>query len=136
MKAQGLTFTSQTSMWSRWAPINERTVLVGISQMACFLESRDSALTKNAKVDMCHIIWPILCRNIFESHLGILLCNALSGLIADQLGWQWLFYIYGIAGVLWAVIWLAYFKNSPEEMTSINEIELDYIIENRSKSVG
>ena len=73
---------------------------------------------------------------IFESRVGILLCNALSGLIADQLGWQWLFYIYGIAGVLWVVIWLAYFKNSPEEMTSINQIELDYIIENRSKSVG
>ena len=82
------------------------------------------------------LIWAILCRNIFESRIGILLCNALSGLIADQLGWQWLFYIYGIAGVLWAVIWLAYFKNSPEEMTSINQIELDYIIENRSKSVG
>ena len=87
------------------------------------------------------VVWSILsihvlCRNIFESRIGILLCNALSGLIADQLGWQWLFYIYGIAGVLWAVIWLAYFKNSPEEMTSINQIELDYIIENRSKSVG
>ena len=48
MIAQGLTFTSQTSMWSRWAPINERTVLVGISQMACFLESRDFALTNSA----------------------------------------------------------------------------------------
>ena len=82
------------------------------------------------------LIWFILYRNIFESRIGILLCNALSGLIADQLGWQWLFYIYGIAGVVWAVIWLAYFKNSPEEMTSINEIELDYIIKNRSKSVG
>ena len=122
-------------MWSRWAPINERTVLVGISQMACFLESRDSALTNSATWQTSSIS-PILCRNIFESRIGILLCNALSGLIADQLGWQWLFYIYGIAGVLWAVIWLIYFKNSPEEMTSINQIELDYIIENRSKSVG
>ena len=84
--------------------------------------------------NMAHIMTNL--NLIFESHLGILLCNALSGLIADQLGWQWLFYIYGIAGVVWGVIWLAYFKNSPEEMTSINEIELDYIIENRSKSVG
>ena len=103
MTAQGLTFTSQTSLWSRWAPVNERTILVGISQMACYL--------------------------------GTLACNALSGLIADQLGWQWIFYIYGITAVLWAIIWLTYFKNLPEEMTSINAIELNYIIENRSQSV-
>ena len=68
-------------------------------------------------------------------YLGTLACNALSGLIADQLGWQWLFYIYGIAAVFWAIIWLCYFKNLPEEMISINPIELNYIIENRSQSV-
>ena len=34
--AQGFTFTAQTSLWGHWSPPNERTILVGISQMSCY----------------------------------------------------------------------------------------------------
>ena len=33
--------------------------------------------------------------------------------IAQNLGWEWLFYIYGIIGVIWSLVWVWYFRNSP-----------------------
>jgi len=35
--AQGFTFTAQTSLWGHWSPPNERTILVGISQLASMI---------------------------------------------------------------------------------------------------
>ena len=93
--AQGLTFTSQTSLWGRWAPSDERTILVGISQMACFA--------------------------------GLLLNNAISGVIAQYWGWEYLFYLYGGIAAAWGIIWLLYFDDTPQKSKRVSGLELDYI---------
>ena len=88
---QGGIFPPQTSMWGRWSPIKERTILLGISGSISLL------------------------GNIFS--------NALTVLICERLGWQWAFYIYSIFGIFFAFVWLAYFRNSPAEMTWISSEE-------------
>ena len=38
-----------------------------------------------------------------------------------QFGWEWTFYIYSMFGIVFAVIWLLYFRNSPREMSWISQ---------------
>src|SRR5579863_1304889 len=49
-----------------------------------------------------------------------------SGLIPIY-GWRAAFYLYGLVGLAWAIIWYAYYRNTPEEHRSTNEAERDLI---------
>jgi sugar phosphate permease len=42
-------------------------------------------------------------------------------------GWRAVFLIFGAVGVLWAAVWLVYYRNSPQEHRSVNAEELDLI---------
>ena len=89
---QGGMFPPQTSLWGKWAPQNERTTLLGISNSIAIL--------------------------------GNLISNSLSAVICEYIGWRWVFYIYGIAGIGIAIIWTLYVRNAPSEMPW--EIGLEY----------
>ena len=58
---------------------------------------------------------------------GLLLNNALGGVIAENLGWEYLFYLYGGIAALWAIMWLWYFDDTPRQSKRIADEELDYI---------
>lgn len=47
--------------------------------------------------------------------------------------WKMTFVIIGVLGIVWTVIWLLYFKETPEEHKGVNEVELSYIREGRAK---
>ena len=47
--------------------------------------------------------------------------------IAVAFGWRSSFYVLGLVGVLWVIIWLSWFRNSPTEMRSVSAIELHEI---------
>jgi ACS family glucarate transporter-like MFS transporter len=44
-----------------------------------------------------------------------------------QIGWQHTFAILGALGVIWAVVWFAFFKDRPEDHKMVNKAELEYI---------
>lgn len=48
-------------------------------------------------------------------YVGVILAGWLAGYIGDHLGWQYAFYIFGGAGVVWAVVMALRLKDAPRE---------------------
>lgn len=48
-------------------------------------------------------------------YLGVILAGWLAGYIGDHLGWQYAFYIFGGAGVVWALVMALRLKDLPHE---------------------
>ena len=48
-------------------------------------------------------------------------------------GWRESFYFLGAIGIGWAVFWWFWFRNTPEEVKTISDKELEYILENRQQ---
>ena len=46
-------------------------------------------------------------------YVGVILAGWLAGYIGDKLGWQYAFYIFGGAGVIWAVVMALRLKDAP-----------------------
>jgi sugar phosphate permease len=67
------------------------------------------------------------------THSGARLGAALTPPIAVALiagfGWRSVFYIFGLIGALWAVIWLWYYRDRPEQHASVNTAEIAVIQE-------
>ena len=51
-------------------------------------------------------------------YVGVILAGWLAGYIGDHLGWQYAFYIFGGAGVIWAVVMALRLKDLPRENTA------------------
>lgn len=66
------------------------------------------------------------------SALGTVISLPLSGYLADQLGWESVFYVFGVFGIVWFVFWALYIFDSPSRHPSITRAERDYII----KAIG
>jgi ACS family glucarate transporter-like MFS transporter len=52
---------------------------------------------------------------------------AASGMILANVSWRWMFLIYAVPGMLWAIGFYAWFRNSPAEHPAVNEAELSLI---------
>jgi MFS transporter, ACS family, glucarate transporter len=67
------------------------------------------------------------------THSGARLGAALTPPIAVALiagfGWRSVFYIFGLIGALWAVIWIWYYRDRPEQHASVNAAEIALIRE-------
>ena len=48
-------------------------------------------------------------------YVGVILAGWLAGYIGDHLGWQYAFYIFGGAGVIWAVVMALRLKDAPRQ---------------------
>jgi MFS transporter, ACS family, D-galactonate transporter len=59
-------------------------------------------------------------------YFGLAFLSPLLFFVVQTLGWRALFIIAGIAGVLFAFIWLRLYRE-PHESKSVNQAELDYI---------
>jgi MFS family permease len=46
-------------------------------------------------------------------YVGVILAGWIAGLIGDHLGWQYAFYIFGGAGVLWAIVMVLRLRDVP-----------------------
>ncbi|MGD1892204.1 MAG: MFS transporter [Cyclobacteriaceae bacterium] len=56
--------------------------------------------------------------------------------LISQVGWRMSFVILGVVGVLWAVIWYAWFRDDPSEHPAVSEEEREFIAEHTgSKNV-
>src|ERR1035437_7375122 len=61
------------------------------------------------------------------SRLGAALAPAIMVPLMAVFGWRWVFYILGAAGVLWAVVWYAYYRNYPGEHLQTNAAEVELL---------
>lgn len=51
----------------------------------------------------------------------------LSGILAEHVGWESLFYVFGVIGVLWFIFWVIVVRRNPEQDRYITKEELQYI---------
>ena len=51
-------------------------------------------------------------------YVGVILAGWLAGLIADKMGWQYSFIIFGAAGILWGILMIVRLKDYPKEEAS------------------
>lgn len=63
------------------------------------------------------------------SYIGTVTMLPICGYIAEQFGWQYVFYVTGCIGCLWFLLWLAVVKESPDVDPHITEEEKKYIME-------
>ena len=60
---------------------------------------------------------------------GTVLGMPLSGVIAYNFGWPWVFYVFGVLGVVWSFFWFSIVTDSPKDQPKISKDELRYILE-------
>lgn len=95
---EGVTFPSMHAMWSSWAPIYERSRLVGFSYSGGQLGT------------------------VFAMPISGVLCE--QGFAG---GWPSVFYVFGISGCIWFVCWMLLVHDSPSQHPRISASERAYI---------
>lgn len=74
-------------------------------------------------------------RFISGTALGTVIFMLLSGMIAANLGWKWVFYIEGLASLIWCVAWSIMVKDTPKQQTMIiTSEELEYIMSSQGQT--
>ncbi len=103
--------------------------LFGAGEAGCF-----PALSKVA------FYWfPVKERGIIQginfsgSRIGAAAALPLAAAMIGSLGWRVTFFIFGIAGLVFAGLWFWLFVDKPEESTRISDAEKKYICENRQQ---
>lgn len=61
---------------------------------------------------------------IWGMALGTVISLPFSGILADQFGWQWIFYVQGLLAVAWCLAWALLVFDSPAQHPRIHEKEL------------
>ncbi|WP_066627049.1 MFS transporter [Labilibacter marinus] len=71
--------------------------------------------------------------NFSGSRLGAAFAYPIVFILISAVGWKWSFGVFGIVGVLFAVVWWIFFRDTPEEIEDISAEEKKYIIDNRQE---
>ena len=58
-------------------------------------------------------------------YVGVILAGWLAGLIADKLGWQYSFIIFGAVGVVWGILMIVRLKDYPKEEATLSPTDMD-----------
>jgi len=61
------------------------------------------------------------------SRLAVAIVPFIAVSIMVALGWRWIFYVFGLAGLLWSFAFYLLYRNLPEQHSSVNSSELAYI---------
>lgn len=65
--------------------------------------------------------------NFSGSRLGAAFSLFLMPWLIRQIGWRWTFVVNGVIGIIWATVWLIWFRDNPRDNKKVNAAELDYI---------
>uniref|UniRef100_G3PD84 Solute carrier family 17 member 8 n=1 Tax=Gasterosteus aculeatus aculeatus TaxID=481459 RepID=G3PD84_GASAC len=94
-------------------------------------------LVEGVTYPACHGMWskwaPPLERSRLAttsfcgSYAGAVIAMPLAGVLVQYVGWPSVFYIYGVFGIIWYVVWLLLAYGSPAEHPTIMEEERLYI---------
>jgi len=69
--------------------------------------------------------------NFSGSRLGAAFSLFFMPWLISVIGWRWTFVVNGLIGIIWATIWLVWFRDNPKDNKKINKAELDYIEQGR-----
>jgi sugar phosphate permease len=61
------------------------------------------------------------------SRLGAALTPPIVVAIIAAFGWRTAFLVFGVLGVIWAITWFSYYRDTPEEHRSVNDAERELI---------
>uniref|UniRef100_A0A915KYK7 Sialin n=1 Tax=Romanomermis culicivorax TaxID=13658 RepID=A0A915KYK7_ROMCU len=104
---QGVTFPAFHTFWSVWSPPLERSILTSISYAGCQV------------------------GNLITLPLSSMLCRyGFSG------GWPSIFYVLGIFGAFWLILWLFYVSDSPSSHRFISDKEKHHIVQSLAHQTG
>lgn len=78
-------------------------------------------------------LWPMSLLVSTRFYLSFI--KPISAFICQTFGWQWVYYSYGMASIMWALLWASYARDSPAEMRSIDEAERQFIEEDLQQTV-
>ncbi|UCG55643.1 MAG: MFS transporter [Phycisphaerales bacterium] len=65
--------------------------------------------------------------NFSGSRLGAAFSLFLMPWLIVQIGWRWTFAVNGLIGIIWATVWLIWFRDNPKDNPKVNKAELEYI---------
>ncbi|XP_023322826.1 putative inorganic phosphate cotransporter isoform X3 [Eurytemora carolleeae] len=66
------------------------------------------------------------------SQFGTVIALPLSGYLADEFGWESVFYVFGVLSLIWFLAWAFLISDSPDTHPTISREERDYI----KRSIG
>jgi ACS family glucarate transporter-like MFS transporter len=69
--------------------------------------------------------------NFSGSRLGAAFSLFLMPWLIIKIGWRWTFAVNGLIGIVWATVWLIWFRDNPKDNPKVNREELDYIEKGR-----
>src|SRR5580693_4486381 len=61
------------------------------------------------------------------SRLAVAIVPFIAVSIMAAFGWRWIFYVFGLAGLLWSFSFFLLYRNLPEQHPKVNGAELAYI---------
>jgi sugar phosphate permease len=61
------------------------------------------------------------------SRLAIAVTPLIAVLIMNAWGWRWIFYVFALLGVIWSLVFFAFYRNRPEDEARVNAQELAHI---------
>ncbi|KAM6186547.1 sialin [Rhynchocyon petersi] len=62
------------------------------------------------------------------AQLGTVISLPLSGIICFYMDWTYVFYLFGIVGIFWFILWIRLVSDKPETHTAISHSEKEYIL--------
>ena len=63
------------------------------------------------------------------AEFGAVICLSSSGVLAANLGWESIFYVWGAVGCAWCILWMTLVFDSPKTHPRIQDNEKTYIVE-------
>lgn len=63
--------------------------------------------------------------------IGAIVASALTGTLMVLVSWRWVFVLYALPGLLWAVLFYLWFRDQPEQVDAVNAAELQLIADGR-----
>ncbi|XP_058422756.1 sialin isoform X3 [Diceros bicornis minor] len=62
------------------------------------------------------------------AQLGTVISLPLSGIICLYMNWTYVFYLFGIVGIIWFILWISLVSDTPETHKRISHYEKEYIL--------
>jgi predicted MFS family arabinose efflux permease len=60
--------------------------------------------------------------NASGQHFGTVLTFPICGVLAEQFGWEWDFYFFGVIGVVFCILWTIFTYNKPRNHPRIAKV--------------
>lgn len=76
----------------------------------------------------------VVAFDVTGVYVGLMVAFPVAVWIMTHWGWPWVFYVFGLLGLLWAVLWYFLVTSRPEEHPTISAAELAYIQQGLSQT--